>query len=225
MAERRMFAKSIVESDAFLSLPLKSQLLYFHLAMNADDDGFVNNVKSIAKFIGCNEKCIEPLIKNKFLIFFEDKKVAVIKHWLINNYIQKDRYTPTKYHEEWLKLGINENKGYSLKGNSCIQNVSKMYPKRIQNGYNLDTQVSIDKISIEKEDTNVSKKETPVCIQNVSKNEHEIDVDSFSEDVSQWTMEQQAVFDNLPQNQEEWTKSENALFEKWRRWASREGYK
>lgn len=43
-----MFAKTIIDSDAFLDMPLSSQALYFHLAMRADDDGFINNPKKIA---------------------------------------------------------------------------------------------------------------------------------------------------------------------------------
>ena len=41
MAERRMFAKTIIDSDAFLDMPLSTQALYFHLSMRADDEGFV----------------------------------------------------------------------------------------------------------------------------------------------------------------------------------------
>ena len=49
MAERRMFAKTIIDSDAFLDMPLSTQALYFHLAMRADDEGFVNNPKKIQR--------------------------------------------------------------------------------------------------------------------------------------------------------------------------------
>ena len=37
----------IVDSDAFLDMPLSSQCLYFHLNMRADDDGFIGNPKKI----------------------------------------------------------------------------------------------------------------------------------------------------------------------------------
>ena len=49
MAERRMFAKVIVDSDAFLDMPLSTQALYFHLSMRADDDGFLNNARKIQR--------------------------------------------------------------------------------------------------------------------------------------------------------------------------------
>ena len=52
MAERRMFSKTIVDSDAFLDMPMSTQCLYFHLNMRADDDGFVNNQKRIQRMVG-----------------------------------------------------------------------------------------------------------------------------------------------------------------------------
>jgi hypothetical protein len=95
MAEKRMFAKTIIDSDAFLEMPQSTQLLYFHLAMRADDDGFVNNIKSIMRNIGCKEDDAKVLIAKRFIIPFESG-VVVIKHWRIHNYIQKDRYKQTK---------------------------------------------------------------------------------------------------------------------------------
>ena len=64
MAERRMFAKTIIDSDAFLELPIPSQLLYFHLAMRADDEGFVNKAKTLMRMIGCTDDDLEPLISH-----------------------------------------------------------------------------------------------------------------------------------------------------------------
>ena len=52
MAERRMFAKTIIDSDAFLDMPASTQSFYFHLGMRADDDGFINNPKKILRFVG-----------------------------------------------------------------------------------------------------------------------------------------------------------------------------
>lgn len=37
MAERRMFAKTIVDSDAFLDMPSSAQALYFHRRKNCGD--------------------------------------------------------------------------------------------------------------------------------------------------------------------------------------------
>lgn len=55
MAERRMMAKSIIKSDQFLEMPISSQLLYFHLLLDADDDGFINAPKSIMRVIGAKD--------------------------------------------------------------------------------------------------------------------------------------------------------------------------
>lgn len=135
MAERRMFAKTIIDSDAFLDMPLSTQALYFHLSMRADDEGFINNAKKIAKMIGGTEDELKLLIAKRFIIPFESG-VVVIKHWKIHNYIQNDRYKPTLYTEEKNQLYIKPNKAYSTQ---CIQVVSKA-----------DTQDRIGKDSIGK---------------------------------------------------------------------------
>lgn len=115
MAERRMFAKSIVLSDAFLDMPASARCLYFTLSMFADDDGFVNTPKGIMRQCGACEDDLKILLIKKFLLAFETG-VIVIKHWRINNYLRKDRYIETKYVEEKKHLKINENGSYTLGG-------------------------------------------------------------------------------------------------------------
>ena len=127
MAERRMFAKTIVTSDAFLDMPLSARCLYFTLGMLADDDGFVNNPKSIMRQVGACTDDLNLLIVKQFILAFESG-VIVIKHWRIHNYLQKDRYKETKYLDEKSALALDENGAYT----ECIQDV-----------YNSDTQVSI----------------------------------------------------------------------------------
>ena len=134
MAERRMFAKTIVTSDAFLDMSLSARCLYFTLGMFADDDGFVNNPKSIMRQVGASQDDLNLLLLKRFILAF-DSGVIVIKHWRIHNYIQKDRYKESKYIEEKSTLMIDEKGAYT----ECIQDVSK-----------LDTQVSIGKDSIGK---------------------------------------------------------------------------
>ena len=129
MAERRMFAKTIVTSDAFLDMPLSARCLYFTLGMFADDDGFVNNPKSIMRQVGASMDDMNILIAKRFILTFESG-IIVIKHWKIHNYIQNDRYKETKYLEEKKQLALDEKGAYT----ECIQDVSK-----------LDTQVSIGK--------------------------------------------------------------------------------
>lgn len=121
MAERRMFAKTIVLSDAFLDMPLSARCLYFTLGMLADDDGFVNNPKSIMRQAGSSIDDMNILIGKRFILTF-DSGVIVIKHWRIHNYIQKDRYKESKYIEEKSTLMIDEKGAYT----ECIQSVSKM---------------------------------------------------------------------------------------------------
>ena len=114
MAEKRMFTQKIIDSDAFLDMPLSSQALYFHLNMRADDDGFVNNPKRIQRTIGASEDDLKLLIVKRFVIGF-DSGVIVIKHWKMHNTLRKDRYNPTQYQEELQTLEIKENSSYTEK--------------------------------------------------------------------------------------------------------------
>ena len=135
MAERRMFAKSIIDSDAFLDMPLSAQALYFHLSMRADDEGFIGNPKRIRVITGASEDDLKLLFAKRFILGFESG-VIVIKHWKIHNYIQGDRAKPTTYITERESLAVDENKAYTERlDTSCIQNGYKMDTKWIQVGY------------------------------------------------------------------------------------------
>lgn len=112
MAEKRMFAKTLVESDAFLDMPLSTQALYFHLGMFADDDGVVNSPRRIQRTIGATDDDLRILIAKKFLIPF-DSGVVVIKHWKLNNYIRSDRYKPSVYISELSTLTLKDNGSYT----------------------------------------------------------------------------------------------------------------
>lgn len=129
MADKRMFSKTIIDSDAFLEMQQSAQLLYFHLSMRADDDGFINKPKTIMRMVGCKDDDLRILVSRKFIIPF-DTGVVVIKHWKIHNYIAKDRYHETNYKEEMAMLSLDENKAYTLNDSSlytdCIQVVDKM---------------------------------------------------------------------------------------------------
>lgn len=132
MAERRMFAKSIVLSDDFLDMPMSSRVLYFTFGMVADDDGFVNNPKGIMRQIGATTDDLRVLLARKYVIVF-DSGVIVIRHWRMHNYIQKDRYKPSKIPEKAM-VSVSESGVYT----ECIQPVSKM-----------DTQVRLGKDRLE----------------------------------------------------------------------------
>ena len=118
MAERRMFAKTIIDSDAFLDMPISARLLYYDLSMRADDDGFVNSPKKIMRMIGATQDDLSILALRKFIIPF-DVGIVVIKHWKIHNYIRKDTYSETKYLEQKELLELDENNSYRLKNNDC----------------------------------------------------------------------------------------------------------
>ena len=120
MAERRMFAKTIIDSDAFLDMPISARLLYYDLGMRADDDGFINAPRKIMKMIGATNDDMNILIARKFVIPFESG-VVVIKAWRINNYLRSDRYNETKYLEEKAQLELDQNGMYHTKKGDDVE--------------------------------------------------------------------------------------------------------
>ena len=136
-----MFAKTIIDSDAFLDMPSSSQSLYFHLSMRADDEGFINNPKKIQRMVSGSDDDMRILIARKFVIAFESGIIA-IKHWKIHNYIRNDRFKPTMYQDEMSLLRLNDNKTYSLDtvGIPCDSQVT----------HQMDTQVRLGKVRLGK---------------------------------------------------------------------------
>lgn len=156
MANRRMFAKDVTNSDAYLELPFSAQALYIQLSMNADDDGFVNNCNSIKRLIGATDSDLQELIEKQFIIKF-DNGVIVICHWKVNNYIQNDRHHPTTYQTEFKQLDISINNEYVLKikennqmDTECIQDVSILYPE-VSIGKDSIVENSSDKLNLGEE--------------------------------------------------------------------------
>ena len=182
MANKRMFTMSIVDSDAFLEMPLTTQALYFHLNMRADDDGFIGNPKKIMRIINASEDDLKLLVAKRFILVFDDG-VIVIKHWRMHNTIQKDRYTPTAYQDELNSLFIKSNKSYSLEEpveTKCIQNVS--------------TNGNITETDCKQSGNNLETK----CIQNVSTDidiELDIDLNTHTEEKTDKQTETQ-IFEN-----------------------------
>lgn len=171
MANKRMFNMKIVDSDAFLDMPLSTQALYFHLNMRADDDGFVGNPKRIQRLVGASEDDLKLLIAKRFLLVFEDG-VIVIKHWRMHNTIQRDRYSQTAYIEELNQLKLKPNKAYSLNQNNekieCIQdgNILETNCKQNDNtdiGLDIDIDLGIDKdINTYAQSDKITHEQTPV---------------------------------------------------------------
>ena len=145
MAERRMFAKTIVTSDAFLDMPATTRCLYFMLSMLADD-GFVNSPRSVMRQSGATEDDLKLLLAKRYILGFESG-VVVIKHWKIHNIIAKDRYKETSYLEEKATLTLDDKKAY-------IEADNILYTGCIQNGNKMETQVRLGKDSIGKDRLN-----------------------------------------------------------------------
>jgi len=166
MAQRRMFSLKVVDTDMFLDMSPTAQNLYFHLAMRADDDGFVSNPKKIAKMVSPADDDLKMLTAKEFIIPFQSG-VIVIRHWKENNYIQSDRKHDTIYQEE-KKLLREENGGIYRLNDSCIQN-----------GYKMDTEVRLGKVRLGEVKNDFSKEKSSLKSDKV---EEEITVTNVDED-------------------------------------------
>ena len=156
MAERRMFAKSIVLSDAFLDMPLTARCLYFTLGMMADDDGFVGSPKAIMRQCGASVDDMNVLLAKRYVLLFESG-VIVIKHWRMNNYLQSDRHKKTTYIEELNTLEIDSKGAYTEK-RSNLEGSESMYTECIQNVYT--DKYRLDKDSKGKDSKDISSEPT-----------------------------------------------------------------
>lgn len=140
MAERRMFAKSIIGSARFLRMPPTSRLLYYDLGMDADDDGCVEAFTVMRK-TGAAEDDLRVLVSKGFVQILNEDLVSVILDWKTNNYIQNDRYHPSIYAKLLNNPAVDTD---------CIQGVS-----------DLDTQVRLGKSSIGKDSVGKSEAGKP----------------------------------------------------------------
>lgn len=159
MAEKRMFAKTIIDSDAFLDMPQSTQLLYFHLSMRADDDGFINKPKAIMSFTGCKDDDLRILTAKKFIIPFPTG-IIVIKHWKAHNYIKPDRYVETKYKDEKSMLELDENKEYQMATEPKWNQIGTITePERNRSGTETGPQYLDIDLDIEKDSNSTSSKD------------------------------------------------------------------
>lgn len=181
-----MFAKTIIDSDSFLDMPLSAQALYFQLSMRADDDGFVNSPKRIQRMIGASEDDLKLLIAKSFVLVF-DTGVIVIKHWRINNWIRADRKISTTYTDELDMLHIKENGAYSLETleNSEVQPSDNQVSTKCQPSVNqMSPQYRLVEESIDKNSKGESKKRfAPPSVDDVSayitEKGYDIDAEAF----------------------------------------------
>ncbi len=154
MATRRMLSAEIIGSDAFLDLPQTAQLLYFHLSLAVDDDGFLSGAKRIARIIGAADADFAALVDNGFLIEFPESKTFCVTHHRIHNRIQSDRYHPTVYQKEFAQLELTENKEWRKKKTGsqtdplCVQSVSETDPSCVHPVSGMEPEYSIGESSI-----------------------------------------------------------------------------
>ena len=137
MANKRMFSLTVVDSDAFLDMPLSAQCLYFHLNMRADDDGFIGNPKRIQRLIGASEDDLKLLIVKRFVLTF-DSGVIVVKHWRMHNTLSSNRYSETVYTEEKSCLLLKDNKSYSFNSGEPLDDKKKVKSSKRQTRRNID---------------------------------------------------------------------------------------
>lgn len=129
MAERRMFAKTIIDSDTFLDMPLSTQALYFHLSMRADDDGFINNPRKIQRSIGATDDDLKLLVLKQFVLIFESG-IIVIRHWRLHDYVRSDRYKETIYTEEKAQISVGKDNLYTVgipSDNQMVDSLATQY--------------------------------------------------------------------------------------------------
>lgn len=146
-----MFTKKITDDDHFLNLSSPAQALYLHLSMNADDDGFCNQITASMFKAHASVTDLEALLKNRYIYQF-DSGVIVIKHWRMANALRKDRYTPTAFKNEMAMLKVSENGAYKFPDSNDA--VAERLPNGCQLVAERLPQVSIGKVSIDKNNKN-----------------------------------------------------------------------
>ncbi|MFS7400713.1 DnaD domain-containing protein [Carnobacterium maltaromaticum] len=152
MAQRRMFSKTITNSDLFLDMPKSTQALYFHLNMSADDDGFVGSSKMIMRMIGASDDDMRLLLAKKFIFEF-DSGVVVVKDWRIHNQIRKDRHKPTIYTDEFKQLSMIESGSYERLSVGC---------QEVALGKDRLGKVSLGEVRLDKDNTSAFEAEKVV---------------------------------------------------------------
>lgn len=163
MARKRMFRLDVLETDAFMDMPLTTQALYFHLNLRADDDGFIGNPNQIVRLIGASSDDLKLLIAKRFVLVFEDG-VIVIKHWRMHNTLSANRYKETNFIEDKALLKLKDNNAYTFAedGESICDDhlieISQRQTKDEQKTNKRRTQNSIEKNSIEKNSKDIRHK-------------------------------------------------------------------
>ena len=141
MAAKRMLANAVIDDDRFLDMSKPAQLLYFHLAMKTDDDGFTIGPGRTARIIGATQEDFQELVDSGFLIEFPNR-VYLLRHHKLNNDLKNDRYHPTVYQSEFSQV-VETDKVYYPK--DCAP--SKVDTTCVQDGNTLETEPSVSSVS------------------------------------------------------------------------------
>lgn len=152
MASKRMINLTVIDTDAFLEMPLSTQALYFHLNLRADDDGFVGSPKIICRTVGASDDDLKLLIAKRFIIIFEDG-VIVIKHWRMHNTLSVNRYKETNYTEDKALLKLKTNNSYTLGDGKTIDDSRLIEMSKRQ----VDASKTNNRRTIDEQKTNTDK--------------------------------------------------------------------
>lgn len=138
MAERRMFSARITtNSTRFLRLPMTAQCLYFHLGMQADDEGVVEAFITMRQ-VGASEDDLKALEAKGFIKILNEDLVSYITDWEESNQIRGDRVRQSIHH----KLLVDYlNRKENLVEDSNVDN-SNDSPQTQQNSVSADCQQS-----------------------------------------------------------------------------------
>ena len=147
MAERRMFAKSIINSARFLRMPQTSRLLYYDLGMAADDDGIVEAF-TVLRTTGAAEDDLRVLVSKGFVRVLNDELVSYITDWSTNNLVRQDRYHPSHYSDLLVQM----------------QNNPEWLTNGLPNGNQRETEVRLGKDSIGKDNNIAGKPQKKVFV-------------------------------------------------------------
>ena len=98
-----MFSKRLINSARFLKMPVSSQCLYFHLGLNADDDGVVEAF-TVMNSVGASEDDLKILAVKGFVKVLNEDLVTFITDWRENNKIRSDRKIDSIYKDLLLRI-------------------------------------------------------------------------------------------------------------------------
>ena len=177
MATKRMFSNVVIDSDRFLDLSQTAQLLYFHLGMKTDDDGFVIGSGRIARLMGASKEVFQELTDSGFLIEFPDSRVFLMTHHRLNNDLKNDRHHDTVYQSEFALIE-EKDKVYRLKVDGSMMETDCLQIGNIQETEQSVTQKNVTQKNVSQCSTGEESDERrtlvfdPDIVRNMALSEH-----------------------------------------------------